>query len=95
MEKSPLFIGVVSPLNGHVGIGLARGKEHTRQRRAMAPSMSRNALQAQEKIIQTHALKLVEALRRTSQEGQVVDMGAWCKAILNTPTSPDTRLTCS
>ncbi|KAH5391697.1 hypothetical protein HBI33_011140 [Parastagonospora nodorum] len=78
MEKSPIFIGVVSPMNGCVGIGLAKGKEHARQRRALAPSLSKSALKGQEAILQVHIIKLIAAIRnmiRAKQE--VINMADW------------------
>ena len=80
MEKSPIFIGVVSPLNGCVGIGLAKGKEHTRQRRALAPSLSKTALKGQEAILQVHVNKLVAAIRDiTRAKQEAINIADWCK----------------
>lgn len=78
MEKSPIFIGVASPMNGYVGVGLARGKEHTRQRKALAPALSKNALYGQEEIIQRHISALLEALRRKIEGGEVANMSDYC-----------------
>lgn len=78
MEKSPIFIGVASPMNGYVGVGLARGKEHTRQRKALAPALSKNALYGQEEIIQRHISALLEALRRKIGAGEVANMSDYC-----------------
>jgi cytochrome P450 len=80
MEKSPIFIGVVSPLNGYVGIGLARKKEHTRQRRALAPGLSKNALLGQQEILQSHVGKFISALRAMVGKNQAVDLASWCKS---------------
>lgn len=77
MEKSPIFIGVVSPLNGYVGIGLASGKEHTRQRRALAPSVSKNALRQQQTVLLTQVHKLVAALRAMLHQNQALDLSRW------------------
>lgn len=78
MEKSPIFIGVASPMNGYVGVGLARGKEHTRQRKALAPALSKNALYGQEEIIQRHISALLAALRRKIEGGEVANMSDYC-----------------
>lgn len=78
MEKSPIFIGVASPMNGYVGVGLARGKEHTRQRKALAPALSKNALYGQEEIIQRHISALLAALRRKIEAGEVANMSDYC-----------------
>lgn len=78
MEKSPIFIGVASPMNGYVGVGLARGKEHTRQRKALAPALSKNALYGQEEIIQRHISALLAALRRKIGAGEVANMSDYC-----------------
>jgi cytochrome P450 len=80
MEKSPLFIGVVSPMNGYVGIGLAKQKEHARQRRALAPGLSKNALIGQADILQVHIDKLIKALRELTAKGEPVNMSNWCKS---------------
>ena len=79
MEKSPIFIGVASPMNGYVGVGLAKGKEHTRQRKALAPALSKNALYGQEEIIQRHISALIEALRKTVAKGKSANMSDYCK----------------
>lgn len=78
MEKSPIFIGVASPMNGYVGVGLARGKEHTRQRKALAPALSKNALYGQEEIIQRHISALLAALRKKIEGGEVANMSDYC-----------------
>lgn len=82
MEKSPIFIGVASPMNGYVGVGLARGKEHTRQRKALAPALSKNALYGQEEIIQRHISALLAALRRKIEGGEVANMSDYCMLLV-------------
>lgn len=82
MEKSPIFIGVASPMNGYVGVGLARGKEHTRQRKALAPALSKNALYGQEEIIQRHISALLKALRRKIGAGEVANMSDYCMLLV-------------
>ncbi|RMZ73258.1 cytochrome P450 monooxygenase [Pyrenophora seminiperda CCB06] len=77
MEKSPIFIGAVSPMNGCVGIGLAKGKEHARQRRALAPSLSKNALKGQEAILQVHVNKLIAAIRNVTAKQEPMNMANW------------------
>ncbi|CZT15509.1 related to isotrichodermin C-15 hydroxylase (cytochrome P-450 monooxygenase CYP65A1) [Ramularia collo-cygni] len=74
MEKSPIFIGIVSPMNGCVGVGLARGKEHTRQRRALAPGLSKNALYKQEEIIQHHINALLKLLNQIHEKNNLANM---------------------
>jgi len=82
MEKSPIFIGVVSPMNGCVGIGLAKGKEHARQRRALAPSLSKSALKGQEAILQVYINKLIAAIRSmTRAKQEPINMADWCRCI--------------
>ena len=80
MEKSPVFIGVASPMNGHVGVGIAKGAEHPRKRRALAPGMSKHALYGQEQIIQTHVNKLITRLRSAACENEVLNMANWCRS---------------
>lgn len=65
-------------MNGYVGVGLARGKEHTRQRKALAPALSKNALYGQEEIIQRHISALLKALRRKIGAGEVANMSDYC-----------------
>lgn len=89
MEKSPIFIGVASPMNGYVGVGLARGKEHTRQRKALAPALSKNALYGQEEIIQRHISALLAALRRKIEAGEVANMSDYCMLFLFWTSSHD------
>lgn len=89
MEKSPIFIGVASPMNGYVGVGLARGKEHTRQRKALAPALSKNALYGQEEIIQRHISALLAALRRKIGAGEVANMSDYCMLFLFWTSSHD------
>ena len=79
MEKSPIFIGVAPPMNGYVGVGLAKGKEHTRQRKALAPALSKNALYGQEEIIQRHISALIEALQQNVAQGHSSNMSDYCK----------------
>lgn len=88
MEKSPIFIGVASPMNGYVGVGLARGKEHTRQRKALAPALSKNALYGQEEIIQRHISALLEALRKKIVGGEVANMSDYCMLFFSFWTCP-------
>ncbi|EGP83952.1 putative P450 monooxygenase [Zymoseptoria tritici IPO323] len=70
LEKSPIFIGIASPMNGCVGVGLAKGKEHTRQRRALAPGLSKTALYKQEEIIQRHVSALLDLLRENVERDE-------------------------
>lgn len=91
MEKSPIFIGVASPMNGYVGVGLARGKEHTRQRKALAPALSKNALYGQEEIIQRHISALLAALRRKIGAGEVANMSDYCMFVFLFWTCPWSR----
>lgn len=65
-------------MNGYVGVGLARGKEHTRQRKALAPALSKNALYGQEEIIQRHISALLAALRKKIEAGEVANMSDYC-----------------
>lgn len=88
MEKSPIFIGVASPMNGYVGVGLARGKEHTRQRKALAPALSKNALYGQEEIIQRHISALLAALRKKIEGGEVANMSDYCMLFFYLWTCP-------
>lgn len=92
MEKSPIFIGVASPMNGYVGVGLARGKEHTRQRKALAPALSKNALYGQEEIIQRHISALLEALRRKIEAGEVANMSDYCMLLVGLFPVTHTRI---
>lgn len=94
MEKSPIFIGVASPMNGYVGVGLARGKEHTRQRKALAPALSKNALYGQEEIIQRHISALLEALRRKIGAGEVANMSDYCMLFFFVDLSVESKKIC-
>jgi cytochrome P450 len=78
MEKAPLFIGVVKPIDGCVGIGLAKGSEHARQRRAMAVGFTKPALMAQQEILETQTYKLMHAIKTRGKDGQALNMSDWC-----------------
>ncbi|EDU47343.1 CypX Cytochrome P450 [Pyrenophora tritici-repentis] len=77
MEKAPLFIGVVKPINGCVGIGLAKGSEHTRQRRAMAVGFTKSALMAQQEILEVQTYKLIHAIKTRAKGGKALNMSDW------------------
>ncbi|KAI7909997.1 hypothetical protein M0657_008647 [Pyricularia oryzae] len=76
-EKSPVFIGAVSPLNGQTGISLANNEEHTRQRRALAAPFTNRALLQQQDILRVHVDKLITALRAKARNKESVNMGEW------------------
>lgn len=78
MEKSPIFIGAVSPLDGQTGISLANNEAHTRQRRALAAPFTNKALLQQQEILQVHVDKLIAALTTKAQNKEAVNMADWC-----------------
>lgn len=78
-EKSPIFIGAVSPLDGQTGISLAPNEAHTRQRRALAHVFSNTALLQQEEIMRSHVDKLVGQLKKTIAENRPINFSNWCK----------------
>ncbi|KLU89743.1 cytochrome P450 monooxygenase [Magnaporthiopsis poae ATCC 64411] len=77
-EKSPVFIGAVSPLDGQTGVSLANNAEHTRQRRALAAPFTNRALLQQESILQVHVDKLVAALTARARRNEAVNLAEWC-----------------
>ncbi|RYP28374.1 hypothetical protein DL767_007246 [Monosporascus sp. MG133] len=77
MEKSPIFIGAVSPMGGQTGISLADNTNHSRQRRALAYPFSNTALLQQEPIIQLHVDKLIACMKAFAAEGKSVDFSSW------------------
>ncbi|KAK1975067.1 cytochrome P450 monooxygenase [Colletotrichum cereale] len=77
MEKSPIFIGAVSPLNGQTGISLAPNEAHSRQRRALAYSFTNGALLQQQEILQRHVDKFIVALRKAARERRPVNFADW------------------
>ena len=77
-EKSHIFIGGVSPLDGQTGISLANNENHTRQRRALAAPFTNRALLQQQSILQSHVAKLMAALTTKAQNNESVNMSAWC-----------------
>lgn len=77
-EKSPIFIGAVSPLQGQTGISLAKNEEHTRQRRALAAPFTNRALLQQQGILQVHVDKLIAALTAKAQNKEAVNLADWC-----------------
>lgn len=80
MEKSPIFIGAVSPMDGQTGISLAPNEAHSRQRRALAYPFSNGALLQQQEILQRHVDKLIAALRKMAADRRPVDFSDWCKS---------------
>jgi cytochrome P450 len=78
-EKSPIFIGAVSPLDGQTGISLANNEAHTRQRRALAAPFTNNALLQQEGILRLHVDKLMSAIRDKTKDGKPINMADWCR----------------
>lgn len=80
MEKAPIFMGVVKPIDGCVGLGLAKGSEHARQRRAVAVGFTKSALTAQQEILETHVQKLVHAIKIRGKNGKAVNVSDWCMA---------------
>jgi cytochrome P450 len=79
MEKSPIFIGAVSPMDGQTGISLAPSEVHSRQRKALAYPFSNGALLQQQEILQRHVGKLVDAVRRMAAENRPVNFSNWCE----------------
>ena len=77
-EKSPIFIGAVSPLDGQTGISLANNEAHTRQRRALAAPFTNRALLQQQEILQTHVDKLMAALTAKAHGKEAVNLADWC-----------------
>ncbi|KAL8387041.1 hypothetical protein RB595_010201 [Gaeumannomyces hyphopodioides] len=76
-EKSPIFIGAVSPLDGQTGVSLANNADHTRQRRALAAPFTNRALLQQESILQLHVDKLMAALTARARRGEAVNLAEW------------------
>ncbi|TKW49226.1 Isotrichodermin C-15 hydroxylase, partial [Colletotrichum tanaceti] len=74
MDKSPIFIGAVSPMDGQTGISLAPDEVHSRQRRALAYPFSNGALLQQQEILQRHVDKLMAALRKMAADRRPVDV---------------------
>ncbi|EGP84247.1 putative P450 monooxygenase [Zymoseptoria tritici IPO323] len=77
LEKSRAWLGGVSPWKGFHGLGIARGDEHRRQRRALAPSMSKAALKSQEGIIQENVGQLMDRLRAEAAKSEDVNVAEW------------------
>jgi cytochrome P450 len=78
-EKSPIFIGAVSPMDGQTGISLAPNEVHTRQPRALAHVFTNTALLQQQDIMRSHVDKLVEQMKKLSAENLPVNFSNWCK----------------
>ncbi|KAG4436050.1 Zeaxanthin epoxidase, chloroplastic [Cadophora sp. M221] len=76
-EKSPIFIGAVSPVEGQMGISLAPNEPHSRQRKALAAAFTNNALLQQQVILQRHVDKLMMALKKMAADKQSVNMADW------------------
>lgn len=92
-EKSPIFIGAVSPREGFTGISLAPNEMHKRQRKALAPPFTNNALLQQQSTLQKHVDKFIAALKRMAAEGKEVNFSNWCKLSFPAHDEPDMILT--
>lgn len=77
MDKAPSWTGSASHLGGAVSIGQASGKEHQRHRRALAPGLTKAAVNEQRAMIQSHVDKLITNLRQSARERQAVNMTDW------------------
>lgn len=88
MEKSPIFLGAVGQVDGHVGVSLALDKEHARQRRALGYLFTNSALLQHEGILKVHINKLISILRDFAARGQAIDCSSWCKSQHVPPLKP-------
>ncbi|PQE10636.1 Cytochrome P450 monooxygenase protein [Rutstroemia sp. NJR-2017a WRK4] len=79
-EKSPIFIGAVSPMDGQTGISLAPNEVHTRQRRALAHVFTNTALLQQQDIIRSHVDKFVGKMKKMNTYTTFDMMGDLCFA---------------
>jgi cytochrome P450 len=80
MEKSPIFLGAVGSVDGHVGVSLAKNEEHTRQRRALGFMFTNNALLQLESLMQIHIQKFVTILQQKRIENQTMNVSEWCES---------------
>lgn len=65
------------PIDGCVGIGMAKGSEHTRQRRAMAVGFTKATLMSQQEILQRQTSKLIHAIKTRGAGGKALNMSDW------------------
>jgi len=79
-ERSPAFIGTVAPMNGCVGIGMAKGKEHARHKRAIAPSFTKAAIFDQRDVLHQHVEAFMNAMLKHYEEGKPVNAARWCES---------------
>lgn len=86
MEKSPIFLGAVGAVDGHVGVSLALDKEHARQRRALGYMFTNSAMLQHEEILKVHINKLIAILKDFAARGQVIDCASWCMSPLSLPS---------
>ncbi|KAK4941421.1 hypothetical protein LTR10_018690 [Elasticomyces elasticus] len=77
MHKDPIHVGSVDPLPGASTLTMADDANHARQRRALAHSFSQKALLEQEPIIQGYVDKLIQSLRRMSNQQTEFNMVNW------------------
>lgn len=80
MEKSPIFLGAVSNVDGQTGVSLALNEQHTRQRRALGHLFTNSALLKEENLIRLHVHKLVAVFKKMAAKNRPVDVSNWCKS---------------
>jgi len=77
LPKDPIHVGAVDPIPGVSTISMADTKTHARQRKALSYGFSKQALWAQEGIVQGFVDKLQGNFRRFSESGEVFDIVKW------------------
>lgn len=77
LPKDPIHVGAVDPIPGVSTISMADTKTHARQRKALSYGFSKQALWAQEGIIQDFVDKLQGNFRRFAESGEVFDIVKW------------------
>lgn len=77
LAKDPIHVGAVDPMPGVQTISMAGRENHARQRKALSYGFSKQALWAQEDIVQGFVSKLQDNFDRYAQRGEEFDIVKW------------------
>lgn len=77
LSKDPIHVGAVDPIPGVSTISMADRENHARQKKALSYGFSKQALWAQEPIVQEFVDKLMLNFKRLAQENEAFDIVKW------------------
>ncbi|KAH9845190.1 Cytochrome-P450 [Teratosphaeria destructans] len=77
LERAPTFIGIVDPAAKTKGIGISKGKDHIRHRRALGRFFTKPAVQSQREVLHLYVDKLMARIRIQSKQDGRMNMSRW------------------